>query len=234
MRDKKGRFLVGNRTNLGSKRSAETILRLKNSHLGQVPWDKGKKRPEMSGAGNPFWGRKHTKEALLNISLKKRGRKNPHTIDQNRKIGEAQKGRIFTKEHRDKIRIAHIGKIHSTTQNQKHREWMVNHPNRRYVDTGIELKMEAILKANGIKFKKQTPLCGVAIVDFYLPEIKTVIQCDGCYYHNCPIHRPEFHKDQREKDRQQDMALKSNGFRVLRFWEHEINHSVEKCLMRVI
>lgn len=31
--------------------------------MGRVPWNKGKKRPEISGALNPFYGKKHTKEA---------------------------------------------------------------------------------------------------------------------------------------------------------------------------
>lgn len=35
---------------------------------GSVPWNKGKKRPEMAGENNPFYGKKHTKETRAKMS----------------------------------------------------------------------------------------------------------------------------------------------------------------------
>jgi len=66
----------------------------------------------------------------------------------------------------------------------------------------------------------------VAIVDFYLPEYRIVIECDGDYWHNLP--------GTREKDEMKDKVLIFNGFNVYRFWEHEINESVESCINKLL
>lgn len=108
---------------------------------------------------------------------------------------------------------------------QKKREWMIEHPNRVFKDTKIELKMEAELQRRGINYEKQVPLCKVARVDFYLPEYRIVIQCDGDYWHNLP--------KVKERGIKQDSVLTFNGFNVYRFWEHEIKESVEYCVDKI-
>jgi len=119
-----------------------------------------------------------------------------------------------------------LGKKMSVETRKKIREWNINHPNRKFKDTSIELKIEAELKRQNINYQKQVPLCKIAIVDFYLPEYRIVIQCDGDYWHKYP--------QGREKDRQQDRVLTFNGFNVYRFWEHEINQSPKKCIKQII
>ncbi len=52
-----------------------------------------------------------------------------------------------------------------------------------------------------------------------------MIQCDGDYWHNLLDHKT--------RDEQQDKVLTFNGFNVYRFWEHEINESVEKCMKQI-
>lgn len=39
----------------GVKRSEQTKIKLRESHLGHIPSNKGKLRPDMSGANHPFW-----------------------------------------------------------------------------------------------------------------------------------------------------------------------------------
>ena len=95
----------------------------------------------------------------------------------------------------------------------------------KYRETSIEIKVEQELIKRGINYQKQVPLCNIAVVDFYLPEYRIVIQCDGDYWHNLP--------GRQDRDRQQDAVLTFNGFNVCRFWEHEINESVEKCLNKI-
>ena len=92
-------------------------------------------------------------------------------------------------------------------------------------ETSIERKVEDELQQRNINYQKQFPLCKISIVDFYLPESKTVIYCDGDYWHNLP--------GCKEKDERQTKVLTSNGYKVFRFWEHEINKSVSECLDRV-
>lgn len=122
-------------------------------------------------------------------------------------------GRIVSKEARKKMSISKIEK-----------------PVLFFKDTKIELKIEKELIKRGINYQKQVPLCKIARVDFYLPEYRIVIQADGCYWHNCPIHGKDRFTKSVEKDIKQDNVLTFNGFNVYRFWEHQINESVEECI----
>ena len=72
------------------------------------------------------------------------------------------------------------------------------------------------------------------MVDFYLPGQKIVIQADGCYWHGCPVHYPKSHIERVKRDKKQDLILNTNGYKVYRFWEHEINESVEKCINSIV
>jgi len=127
---------------------------------------------------------------------------------------------------REKMSMAMMGKgkgiSKSNESKKKNSEWHINHPNRKFKDTSIELKVEEELKRRGINYQKQIPLCNIAVVDFYLPEYRIVIQADGDYWHNL--------LGAKERDEKQDRVLMFNGFNVYRFWEHEINESIEKCI----
>ena len=155
---------------------------------------------------------KGNKNALGTIRNDMKGDKNPaRKPGIGKKISEAKKGWNGL-----------IGHHHSDEAKQKMREAKINNPNRIFRDTSIELKVEAELKQRNINYQKQVPLCNIAIVDFYLPEYRIVIQCDGDYWHN--------QLGRKERDEKQDKALIFNNFNVHRFWEHEINESVKKCI----
>ena len=136
--------------------------------------------------------------------------------------------------------VAKLGKKyrlgHKTSEETKRKQSIIkiNNPNRCFKDTKIELKIEAVLQKRGIIYNKQVPLCKIAIVDFYLPQYRIALQCDGCYWHSCPIHFPNKNIKQVEKDIKQDNVLTFNEFNVCRFWEHEINESPENCINSLI
>ena len=162
------------------------------------------------------WKIKDTSKMLGNTNGFKKG----HTLRKGmkNKIGQGfQKGSTNGFGKGDK---------HREESKQKNREWHIKHPNRKYKDTKIELLIEEELKRRSINYQKQTPLCKIALVDFYLPEYRIVIQCDGDYWHS-------FAK-QKEKDEKQEKILTFNGFNVYRFWEHEINESPEECINKLL
>jgi len=79
--------------------------------------------------------------------------------------------------------------------------------------------------------------------DFWFPETRLAILVDGCFWHGCPKcgHYPRtraaFWKAKisrnRERDRMTSRKLRQSGCRVLRFWEHEIQQNLKKCVERV-
>jgi len=77
-------------------------------------------------------------------------------------------------------------------------------------DTSIEKSVQEELTRRGIKFEK------------------VLIFCDGCYWHGCPIHYPNSRNGNR--DRKITQRLTELGYTVLRFWGHEINEDVSKCV----
>lgn len=79
--------------------------------------------------------------------------------------------------------------------------------------TVAEKKLWSLLRKkqlNGYKFRRQTPL-GNFIVDFICFESKLIVEVDG-----------RDHEDRRRSDFYRTQCLESMGFRILRFWNHEI------------
>lgn len=73
----------------------------------------------------------------------------------------------------------------------------------------------------GCKFRRQQVL-GPYIVDFVCIEKKLVVELDGGQ-----------HFDQKEYDARRTKWLESRGFRVLRFWDHQVFQELE-AVLRVI
>lgn len=203
---------------LGKPRSEETKRKISESSKGKKLSEEHKKKLSIA-----FKGKKKSQEHRRKLSISMMGRESP------------RKGKTHTQDAIKKIKAARARQVivHSPETCRKIREANINNPNRKFKDTGIELKIEAELQRRNIVYQKQVPLCGVAIVDFYLPEGKIVIQCDGCYWHGCIIHRPVDGIKRDKKDKENNEVLESNGFKVHRFWEHEINESPEKCIDKV-
>lgn len=206
---------------VGRKHSEETKRKIKASHRHH---HRGIKLPpqQVENIRLSLIGRRHSEETKRKISASNKG-KHRHWL-----------GKKFSKETKEKMSKWQVGKVMPPSTRKKLREWNVEHPNMIFKDTSIERKIESILRKKKIAYKKQTPLCKIARVDFFLPDYKIVIQCDGCYWHGCPLCKPGKNEDRRLRGMEQDSVLESGGFKVYRFWEHEINESAEKCINRII
>lgn len=191
------------------------------------------------GTLGKHWKMKESTKRKIGLanSISLKGRKLPENVKNKIRLSSLgkntwMKGKKDSKKTVEKKRLIWLGRKHSIKSKKKMSEYRIEHPNKVFKDTKIELKIEEELKKRGINYQKQVPLCKIAIVDFYLPGQKIVIQADGCYYHGCPIHFPDWIKN-KERDINQDIKLKSNDYNVYRFWEHEINQSVEDCIKRI-
>ncbi len=118
----------------------------------------------------------------------------------------------------------------SAESKRRIKEWNIKHPNKKYNNTKIEQKIAAELTLRKIDFQQNIGLKNIANVDFYLSEYNIVIECDGCYYHNCLIHHPNSYKETRKADERKTSLLIENGYKVYRFWGHEINESTKRCI----
>jgi very-short-patch-repair endonuclease len=72
-------------------------------------------------------------------------------------------------------------------------------------------------RLGGFKFRDQQPI-GPYIADFVCQKQKLVVEADGSQ-----------HADS-DHDARRDVFLKSNGYRVMRFWNHEITGNLNAVL----
>jgi very-short-patch-repair endonuclease len=94
----------------------------------------------------------------------------------------------------------------------------------RHEMTDAEQRLWHYLRAHrflGLKFKRQKPI-GPYIVDFICTERWLVIELDGGQ-----------HQQQVQYDQQRQCFLESRGYRVLRFWNHQVLAETEAVLERI-
>jgi very-short-patch-repair endonuclease len=91
-------------------------------------------------------------------------------------------------------------------------------------DSKIEVLVAGWLREEGIPFRQhvQLDIPHTYQCDVLLSEDRTVIECDGDYWHKYPIGRPIDHLRTKE--------LEVAGYRVIRLWEREI-HAQGKTLL---
>lgn len=79
--------------------------------------------------------------------------------------------------------------------------------------------------------------------DIVFPGPKVGVFVDGCFWHGCPIHghipksRENYWNPKLERNIQRDAnattQLSERGWRVLRFWEHQIKNELAQCAAEV-
>jgi very-short-patch-repair endonuclease len=73
-----------------------------------------------------------------------------------------------------------------------------------------------------VHFRRQHTI-GPYIVDFCAPQEKLVIEVDGGQ-----------HLEQEEYDTERTLFLESLGYRVLRFWNHEVLGDIDSVLLAIL
>jgi very-short-patch-repair endonuclease len=74
----------------------------------------------------------------------------------------------------------------------------------------------------GYKFRRQQPI-GEYIVDFVCFEKRLIVEVDGGQ-----------HAEEIAYDSKRDEWLKSQGFSILRFWNHQVSKEIEAVKERVL
>lgn len=110
-------------------------------------------------------------------------------------------------------------------------------------DTKLEIKLRKELYKQGLRgFRTRFNLYGKP--DIVFTKYKLAIFVDGCFWHKCPtcFKKPSTETDFWDKkierntlrDKEVNNKLAGDGWKVLRFWEHEINKNMNNVLGRII
>jgi DNA mismatch endonuclease (patch repair protein) len=118
--------------------------------------------------------------------------------------------------------------------------------NRR-AHTKPELAARRVLFASGHRYRVDYRIVAGDIrttADIVFVSRRVAVFCDGCYWYVCPIHgrvpatnrhywAPKLLRNQR-RDVAVTEALRRNGWRVIRVWEHEAPGSVVRKIERAL
>jgi DNA mismatch endonuclease (patch repair protein) len=205
-----------------------------------------------NGYINPFKGKHHTETYKQNKSELEL---QPERIEQHRQ---------YNKEHFDIVSAGgkiggrfNKGRKHSEETNQKTSKTLkqLTQSGNLFYLRGVkasrkkgETKIERIFREQLIllklNFKQECRILN-SLIDFYLPDKKICIFVDGCYYHACSIcfnwNKIDLTKrlnkevlKARERDKRITDELTKTGYKVYRFWEHDINASVKNCIDKIV
>ena len=205
---------------------------------GQSPWNSGKSGYHFA---NMPAESKALKNARIGIKARLRGR--------------------LSESHRKKLSLAHIGLVPAMKGRKtgKHswnwdpskptkicaacgKSFCVNRARERTAkycsnrchnvsiihpvqDTSIEKALQAGLSSRGIKFARQYAIMSLTRADLAIPDKRVAIFADGDYWHSRP--------GAPERDVLITMMLSANGWKVLRFWEHQIRANVKSCVDQI-
>jgi DNA mismatch endonuclease (patch repair protein) len=102
----------------------------------------------------------------------------------------------------------------------------------RSTDTTPEMTLRRALWSRGCRYRTYY---GPEKIDIAFPAKKVAVFVDGCFWHGCPehSHKPKSNEGywhlKLDKNIKRDLAntkkLESKGWRVLRFWEHELKNA---------
>ena len=100
-------------------------------------------------------------------------------------------------------------------------------------NNSLEKALRSALFREGLRYRIHHPVPGRPrrTIDIAFPPRKLAVFVDGCFWHGCPIHgtwpkrNSSFWRSKievnRERDADTDETLRSAGWLVIRFWEHE-------------
>ena len=97
----------------------------------------------------------------------------------------------------------------------------------KFKESGLEIQYERQLKETHVRYKKQYQI-GRCHVDFYLPDINTVVEINGCYAHCCQFcgFNTESYgipaDEKRMRDRARYSFLRSQGYNLMIIWQHQM------------
>jgi DNA mismatch endonuclease (patch repair protein) len=113
-------------------------------------------------------------------------------------------------------------------------------------DTRCEMSIRRIIHAAGLRYRvdrRPVPRLNRR-ADIVFPKAKVAVFVDGCFWHGCSLHRGPSKTNtewwsskilaNQTRDRDTDRRLTSEGWLVLRVWEHEDPSYVADLVCRAV
>jgi DNA mismatch endonuclease (patch repair protein) len=116
----------------------------------------------------------------------------------------------------------------------------------RQKGTSAELELRRALHARGMRYRLHQALLQKPrrVADIVFRGSQVAVFVDGCFWHGCPLHaswpksNAEFWRqkieDNRARDQDTDSRLKTEGWLVVRVWEHEDPDSAAERIAAMI
>jgi very-short-patch-repair endonuclease len=79
------------------------------------------------------------------------------------------------------------------------------------------------LRVDGTHFRRQAPI-GRYIVDFFCPAKRLIIELDGGHHND---------DETAKRDHERQLWLEQEGYRIIRFWNSDINDDLTAVLERI-
>lgn len=221
--------------NRGRKHSERAKENMRRAQLGRKHPEEVKKKISESNRG-----KKMSPEARAKMSAAKKGKpvseemlqklheaaKKPRSEETRRRISEARKRLLADPERRKAIgqRIRRFWA--SLTPEEKSKIALPGRlacleATRLREPTSIERAVAEELTRLDIKFEQQV-IFKYYVADIYLPGHRTIIECDGDYWHSTP--------EMKAHDKKRDRWLAGNGFAVIRLKECDIRADVSAAV----
>jgi len=213
-RDKRGKFVKGHSFMKDKKRNPNSIQKMVITRRKNGSYQANGLRNKNTFTGKTYeelYGEEKAKQIKLKVGAKSLGR-----IPSNKgKTYEDFFGENKAKDLKEIIKY--------------HRKYQIT-PMK---DTKIEIKIQNFLKESKIEFYTHYYVSEITHsyqCDIFIPVQnsilqKTIIECDGDYWHGNPMkysYPSEWQKKQIEEDIVRTKELQEKGFRVIRLWESDI------------
>lgn len=116
----------------------------------------------------------------------------------------------------------------------------------RQKGTGAEIALRQELYRSGLRYRVDFEVLKKPrrVADVAFPGLRIAVFIDGCFWHGCPEHatwpkqNAGFWRQKIEANRLRDTdtntRLRSGGWTVLRFWEHESPIEAAKVVTRLV
>lgn len=112
-----------------------------------------------------------------------------------------------------------------------------------HFNTAAEMKVRRASWKSGLRYRVH-PRIGRTRPDFAFMGARVAVFIDGCFWHGCPQHysaprtNESFWREKlrgnQERDRRNNRELADRGWRVLRFWECEVNSNLAGVVERIV